>query len=443
MYKKHFEPFIVTPNQSGKVETDFMEDVRSHLFYKTTDIMMERGEGIYLYDTDNNKYIDTASGTFNMSMGYSHKEILKAVTNQMGDLIHVSSSFQTKPISKLVKNIIDITPKNLTKVHLRVSGGSEANEGAIKIAQFNTGNSGVISTFRSHLGQTMMMMNLSGNAFRKKVFPTVIADSINVPDAYCYRCLYNQKPETCNFLCVEAIYDTLKYGSSGKISCFIIEPISGNGGNIVPPKGYFNALKKLCEEHGIYLIFDEVQTGFGRIGELFAADYYGVKPDIMTMAKGMSGIGLPMAAIAVDGNIKQFASHDHSFTFGNNVLAATAVNKTINIIRTPGFLENVRDVGKYITGRLNTMKENHSFIGDVRGVGLMLGIEIIDSEGGANAELTNKIAHRGMHYGIILRTSRYGYGNVIKIRPSLIIAMEQAEELCDVLEKVFSEFKLE
>jgi len=185
-----------------------------------------------------------------------------------------------------------------------------------------------------------------------------------------------------------------------------------------------------------------VQTGFGRIGEWFAADYFGVKPDIMTLAKGMSGIGFPMAAIVVDGKIKQFASHDHTFTFGNNVLAATAVNKTIDILRTPGFLDHVKEVGKYITERLTKMQENHSYIGDVRGVGLMLGIEIIDSEGGKNVELTNKIADRGMHYGMILRTSQYGYGNVIKIRPSLIITMEQAEELCDVLEKVLNDFKL-
>ena len=206
-----------------KKDSDFREYVRSHVFYKITDIVMERGEGIYLYDIDGKKYIDTASGTFNMSMGYSHKEILNAVNNQIGDLIHVSSSFQTKPISNLVKNIIDITPKNLTKVHLRVSGGSEANEGAIKISQYNTGNNGVISTFRSHLGQTMMMMNVSGNAFRKKEFPTVNADILNVPDAYCYRCFYNQKPETCNLLCVEAINDILEYGSCGRIACFIIE----------------------------------------------------------------------------------------------------------------------------------------------------------------------------------------------------------------------------
>lgn len=414
-------------------------NIHSLIYHHVSDTKMTYGQGIYLYDAEGNRYIDCAAATFNLSLGYGHPEVLQAVKEQADQLIHVTSTFQTDPINTVVRKLVELSPENLTKVHPKVSSGSVANEGAIKIAQHYTGKRDVISLFRSHLGQTMMMTSMSGNAFRKEPFPNLFPGSIQVPDPYCHRCFYKQKPKTCDFLCVERIHDFIEYGSSGSVACMIVEPISGNGGNIVPPPGYFQALKKLCDEKGIILIFDEIQTGIGRTGKMFAAEYFGVQPNIITAAKGLGGTGFQFAAILTEERLGGLDGHHHSFTYGSNVLAAAAAAKTLDIVSQPEFLKNVEIVGDYIMDRLRKMQEKYTFISDVRGVGLMIGVEISDDEGNPDTDLTNYIAKIAMKHGLIIRTSRYGYGNVFKIRPPLTITLEESEQLCDQLEKVLTE----
>lgn len=240
-------------------------------------------------------------------------------------------------------------------------------------------------------------------------------------------------------LCVERIHDYIEYASSGQVACMIIEPISGNGGNIVPPRRYFESIKKLCDEKDIVLIFDEIQTGFGRTGKMFAADYFEVKPNIMTVAKGLGGTGFQIAAILSEEKFDGMHLNHHSFTYGSNVLAASAACKTLDIMTRPGFLDNVEKVGKYILSRLIKMQEKFPLIGDVRGVGLMIGVEIVKSDGSPDVNLTNIIAKKALENGLIIRTSRYGRGNVFKVRPPLTITISEAEELCNKLEIVLED----
>lgn len=413
-------------------------DSTKNFYYPIENLVMDRGEGVWLYDINGKRYLDCASGTFNLNLGYSHREVLDAVHEQMEKLVHCTSCFQNAPVNQLVQKLAEVSPDNLTKVHPKVSSGSVANEGAIKIAQYVTGKRDVISLFRSHLGQTMMTLSLSGNAFRREPFPYLHQGAVHVPGPYCYRCFYKQKPETCNFLCVERINDFIAHSSSGQVACMILEPISGNGGNVVPPPGYLQALKKLCDEHNILLIFDEIQTGIGRTGKMFAADYFGVQPNMMTVSKGLGGTGFQVSAILTEERLSTLDSHHHSFTYGANVLAAAAAVKTLEIVSNPCFLENVTTNGNYILERLNSMKKHYPFIGDVRGVGLMIGVEIIDADGSPDVDLTNKIAKVAMKYGLIIRTSSYGHGNVFKIRPPLTISAQEAEYLCDQLDKVLA-----
>ncbi|WP_219909868.1 aspartate aminotransferase family protein [Trinickia symbiotica] len=248
------------------------------LYYPVSRQKMVRGEGIYLYDEDGNAYIDCASATFNLSLGYSHPVVLAAIRAQLDELIHITSSFRSDPVSALAERLLAVAPANMRKVHPKVCSGSSANEGAIKMAQYATGRSEIITLFRSHLGQTMMMTSLSGNAFRKAPFPLVYPGSLHVPDPYCKRCFYEKEPSSCGHLCVDRIEDFLEYASSGRVAAIIVEPISGNGGNIVPPDGYFPKLRAFCDKHEIVLIFDEIQTGIGRTGHIFAAQHFGVEP---------------------------------------------------------------------------------------------------------------------------------------------------------------------
>jgi 4-aminobutyrate aminotransferase len=418
---------------------DLEPNIHQLIYHHVSDTVLVKGKGIYVYDAEGTRYIDCASATFNLSLGYGHPEVLQAVQEQAEKLIHVTSTFQTDPINAVVRKLVEVSPENLTLVHPKVSSGSVANEGAIKIAQHYTGKRDVITLFRSHLGQTMMMTSMSGNAFRKEPFPNLFPGSIQVPDPYCHRCFYKQKPQTCDFLCVDRINDFVEYASSGSVACIVVEPISGNGGNIVPPPGYFQALEKLCREQNIILIFDEIQTGIGRTGKMFAAQHFGVQPNIITTAKGIGGTGFQFAAILTEERLRGLEGHHHSFTYGSNVLAAAAAAKTLDIVSQPEFLKNVETVGNYIMERLRKMQEKYTFISDVRGVGLMIGIEISDHEGNPNTDLTNYIAKLAMKHGLIIRTSRYGYGNVFKIRPPLIITLEESEQLCNQLEKVLME----
>jgi 4-aminobutyrate aminotransferase len=399
---------------------------------------MDHGEGIYLYDTEGRQYLDAASGTFNLSLGYSHPEVVAAIRDQADRLIHVTSSFQAGPVNELVQRLVEVSPPNLTKVHLKVSGGSTANEGAVKMAQTATGRRDVLTLFRSHHGQTLMATSLSGEAFRKAPFPHLFPGVVHVPDPYCYRCFYRQHPSWCGLLCVERINDFIDYASSGSVACIVVEPISGSGGNIVPPEGYFQALRQLCDERDIVLIFDEVQTGIGRTGRMFAAEHFGVLPDVITTGKGLGGSGAQVAAILTDKRVDGLDAIYHSFTYGANVLAAAAAAKTLEIISRPGFLDSVRKVGTQILERLADLQATYSCIGDVRGLGLMIGIELVDDHERPDVALTQELVHHSLEHGLILRSSRYGRGNVVKIRPPLIITSEEADLLGDRLDRLFA-----
>ncbi|MET8698100.1 aminotransferase class III-fold pyridoxal phosphate-dependent enzyme [Kitasatospora sp. NPDC004723] len=408
-----------------------------HYYYRPDDLRVVGGEGVYLRADDGRRYLDCSSGTFNLSLGYAHPEIVEVVREQAGRLIHVTSKFQTEPLNALVAKLAEVSPPNLTRVHLKSASGSDANESAVKIAQVHTGKSDVVTLFRGHLGQTLGMIGASGAAFRRAPFPSHLPGVVHVPDPHCLRCFYRQERATCGLLCVERINDFIDYASTGRVACVVLEPISGNGGNVVPPDGYLQALKDLCEERGILLVFDEIQTGFGRTGRMFAADHFGVAPHLMTFGKGLGGAGMPIAGILTEERLTGVEGHHINSTFGGNVLAAAAALKTVEIIGRPGFLENVRDVGGHVLERLRDLATRVPFVREVRGVGLMIGIDIVDRDGRPDPGLTNHLAERGLDHGLLLRTSLYGHGNVLKVRPALIMTRQEADEMCDLLERLF------
>jgi 4-aminobutyrate aminotransferase len=418
---------------------EIVQSPRANLGLPAQNVVIDRGEGVWLHDVDGRRYLDCAAGTFNLSLGYSHREVLDVVREQMEKLIHCTSSLQNEPVNRLVRKLAEVAPKNLTRVHPKVSSGSVANEGAVKMAQYVTGKRDVISFFHSHHGQSMMTLSISGSASRREPYPALYEAGLQVPGPYCYRCFYKLTPDTCNFLCVERIHDFLEHAGSGRVACMILEPITGNGGNVVPPPGWLQAIRALCDERGIMLIFDEIQTGIGRTGKMFAADHFGVSPNAMTLSKGLGGTGFQVSAILTEESLGAFPAHHHAFTYGANVLAAAAAAKTLEIVGRPGFLDHVTAMGDYIMERLRAAQRRHRFIGDVRGVGLMIGAEIVAPDGAPDVDRTNRIARAALDHGLIIRTSGYGHGNVIKIRPPLIIQAHEAEYLCDHLDALLAE----
>ncbi|MCP3803627.1 aspartate aminotransferase family protein [Allokutzneria sp. A3M-2-11 16] len=399
--------------------------------YAIGDAKLVRGEGVRSWDSDGREYLDCVSGTFNLILGHNHPEVMAAVREQTESLVFASSSFQTEPTNVVMQELVKISPANLTRVNLRSSGGSTANEGAIKIAQLQTGKRDVIVPFRGQVGQSMAATSFNGSSRMRAPFPYQFPGVTHVPDAYCYRCFYAQKPDSCAKLCVDRIADFISYASSGSVACVLIEPISGVGGNIVPPPGYFEDLKSFCEERDIVLIFDENQTSFGRTGEMFAADHFGVQPHMMTVSKGLTGSGLPLAAILTEERMSNFDRSLHGFTYGGHTLSSAAAVKTLEIVQRPGFLENVRASGKVLMERLLDLQKDNPVIGDVRGVGLMLGVELVEPDGGKATKKTHEF-QRALHdRGAITRVSEHGLGNVIELRPPLVLTPEDAHLIAD------------
>jgi validone 7-phosphate aminotransferase len=399
--------------------------------YQLGDALLVGGSGVRAWDSAGREYLDCVSGTFNLLLGHNHPEVMAAVRDQTERLVFASSSFQTEPTNAVMTELVRISPPNLTRVNLRSSGGSTANEGAIKIAQHHTGKRDVIVPFRGQVGQTLAAASLSGSSRMRAPFPHRFPGSVHVPEPYCYRCFYRQHPDTCGLWCVDRIDDFIDYASSGSVACLIIEPVSGVGGNVIPPPGYLAQLKAFCEEREILLIFDEIQTAFGRTGQMFAADHFGVSPHLMTVSKGLTGSGLPLAAILTEERMAGWDRSLHGFTFGGHTLSAAAAVKTLEIVQRPGFLENVRESGAVLLERLRALQADHPVLGDVRGLGLMLGVELVTPDGGKAVETTHALQRELHRQGVLTRVSEHGLGNVIELRPPLVLDPADAHLVAD------------
>ncbi|MGK9252220.1 aspartate aminotransferase family protein [Paenibacillus humicus] len=396
------------------------------------------GKGIKLIDDSGAEYLDGVSGTFNLSLGYNHPYVVEKVQEQVGNLTHMSSSFTEPYVNEVLDHLVEYAPNGINAGWMRDITGSTANECATKIAQKYTESTDIISLFLSHHGQTQFATGISGNAFRRRKFPnSAAANSLHVPAPYCYRCPFNASSPNCGFQCIEAISDHIEYASSGSVACMIIEPILGNGGNIIPPDGYFERLRKLCDEYNLILIADEVQTGIGRTGYMFASELFDIRPDMITLAKGLGGIGVPVAAVLMQSRLDVLEKHEHSFTSGSNLISVTAAKSTLDVVSEPGFLDEVKLKGEILGELLGELAEKHSCIGEARGVGLMWGLEIVDSEDAPDVAKANAAIERAFSdQRLILRGSRYGFGNVVKVRPSLTVTADELVEIVGRLDSV-------
>lgn len=405
------------------------------------EVKITHGTGVTLYDSDGNTYLDGVSGTFNLALGYTHPSVVSAVAAQLGKVSHISSHHTKGHVKALLEKLLAHAPKGITNGWLRDITGSTANEGAIKMAQKATGKRDIITLFLSHHGQTALTTAVSGNAFRRDGFPeSVSPNSLKVPAPTCQSCFFNASYPGCGFQCVHRIDDFIEFASSGNVAAIMFEPIIANGGNIVPPPGYFDELQAFCRKRGIVIIADEVHTGMGRCGEVFASKLFGIKPDIITLGKGLGGIGIPAAAILMKPGFDVLRPFDHSFTSGGNMLAITAATATIDALQQEGILDHVKRMEPIIRGALERMKERLPCVVDVRGKGFMWGIELVDHQGKPDPALTTKVITAAFdNHNLIIRGTRYGYGNVIEFRPALVAQENELLEMISRIEKAITD----
>lgn len=387
------------------MNTEELIDIEDNYFINTftrQPIVLDHGDGVKVSDVDGKEYLDMFAGIAVNALGHNHPNIVKAIHNQAEKLIHISSIYYNEPALVYAKKLIDLT--DFDRIFY-ANSGAEANEGAIKLAVKYTGKSEIISAVDSFHGRTIMTLAATGHEEYHEPFKPVMPQGfINVE--------YNN---------IEAIKEAITENTAA----IILEPIQGEGGINVPDKDYLKEVEKLCKDNGIVLIIDEVQTGFGRCGSLFAHELFGIKPDIITMAKGIGG-GVPMGAILAKEEISNaFVPGDHGTTFGGGPLVCAAAIAVLDTIYEDNLLENVNEVGSYFKGELLKLKESKDVIAEVRGEGLMIGLELTKP----GAEYVDKLREAGF---LINCTA----DKVLRFVPPLIIKKEDIDEFIKALDEI-------
>lgn len=407
------------------------------------DIVFVDGKGATLKDTEGKEYIDCFAGVAVVNAGHCHPKVVKAVKEQVEKITHLSTLYYTVPMGTLAKRLSDMVPIQPGKVKKSFfcNSGTEANEHAATLAKKYTKKSEVIGLQCGFYGRGGLTMGISGlGAWRAGLGP-FMPGILHAPSYYCYRCPlgHMEGPPACEYACARYVEHMLKTETTQQVAAFIAEPIFGIGGCVHAPKDYFKIVNEILEPNGILLVIDEVQTGFGRTGDMFAIEYYGVEPDIMSLAKGIAS-GIPMGAIVSKAEIADSYLGPHFSTFGGNPLSCVAALASIDAIIEEKMPENAARVGAEITKRLKELQEEHRMLDDVQGRGLMIGAEIVadkKSRKPAPNEVLTRIQKEAADRGVLL--GRGGlYYNRIRIQPPLNITKEQAEKAVNVFDEALT-----
>ncbi len=400
-------------------------------------LVMKRGYGALIEDVDGNTFLDFNAGVAVCALGHAHPEIVETISRQARDFIHISGTDYYYPqLTALAEKLNHITPGNfLKRVHYGNSG-AEAIEGAIKVALYATGRSKIIAFRGSFHGRTMGALSLtSSRAAQRRGFGRQALDVTHVPYANPIRFpLSLREGEGIGHRVVRYLEDTIFKTTVPPQDCaaIVVEAVQGEGGYVVPTPDFLPGLRRLCDEHGIVLIVDEVQSGLGRTGRMWAIDHFDVVPDIICMAKAVGG-GLPLGVTLARADLMHWHVGAHASTFGGNPVAIAAALKTIEILEDDGVLENCATVGSYLLERLRVMQEKHPCMVQVRGLGLMIGIELARDASAEQpwAEVRDKVVEDCFYRGLVLQ----GAGeSAIRFSPPLIIDQEQADFALDTFE---------
>ena len=403
----------------------------SYHFYSSAPQIVS-GSMQYLYDSTGKRYIDFFAGVSVMNCGHSNSEINDKIIKQMNTLQHTSTIYLTEQIVNLAEKLSIVTPGNLKRSFF-CNSGSEANEEALLLAKIYSGHSEFLSLYNSLHGRTHLTMSATGLSMWR-ADPDPYGGMCFIQNPYCYRCPFNTVPGTCSMECVDAVDNAIRHATSGKIAAMIAEPIQANGGIITPPKRYFKALKTVLDKYDILLIIDEVQTGFGRTGKMFAIENFDVVPDIMTMAKSL-GNGVPIGAcITTDAIASKFTMPSAS-TLGGNPVSACAGIAVLDYINENKLVQRAQKLGEQLKNGLLGLKQKHKIIGDVRGIGLMQGIELVLSNKEPAIKECDIILEKLKDAGLLVGKNGE-FRNVLAFQPPLVINEEDIEVLIKELDKI-------
>ena len=398
-------------------------------------LVARKGEGAMVEDVDGNRFLDFTAGIAVVATGHCHPRVVEAIQQQAARLIHMSGTdFYYEELAALAEKLDEIAPGDVPRRVSFGNSGAEAVEGAIKLARYATGRDKIIAFFGSFHGRTMGALSLtSRKAVQRARFGPMVPGVIHTPYPYCYRCPFGQTPDQCAVECVKHIEDTLlkTIAPADETAAIVVEPVQGEGGYVVPPQKFFDELARVATENGILLVFDEVQSGMGRTGKMWAADHFGMVPDIFTVAKGIAS-GMPLGATVARADLMTWPPGAHASTFGGNPVACAAALVTIELLQQE-LVENARTMGAHLMERMRQWPARFPLVGDVRGLGLMLGIEMVRDQATREkaAAWRDRVEALAFERGLLV----LGAGeNTLRLCPPLVISRDQCDFALDTLE---------
>ena len=406
-------------------------------YYKEP-LVIERAKMQYVYDADGRKYLDFFGGIVTVSVGHCNERVNAKVHAQIDKLEHVSTVFATEPQLELAQKIASVAPGRLRKSFF-TNSGTEANETAILAARYYTKSNEIIALRHSYHGRSSLAMTLTGSG-SWRLGGALQAGVVHAHNAYCYRCPFGLTYPSCEVKCAQDMEDLIRTSTSGRIAGFIGEPIQGVGGFITPPKEYFGIVADIVRRHGGVFISDEVQTGWGRTGgKWFGIEQWGVTPDVITSAKGLAN-GLPIGLTTATPEVADAVSGLTISTFGGNPITTTAAKAVLDYIEEENLVTNVAETGAYLRGKLEELKEKHSLVGEVRGMGLMQAMELVrdrTTKEPAAAE-TVEVMEAARRNGLLVGKGGT-FGNCIRITPPMNITRSDVDEFAGALDRAFAE----
>ena len=430
------------PGPKAKAIIDRDDHVISPSYTRSYPLVAARGEGALVEDPDGNRFLDFAAGIAVVATGHCHPKVVKAIQEQAAKLIHMSGTdFYYENMVQLAEKLAALVS---TGGSLGVSGarrvyfgnsGTEAIEAAIKLARYHTGRGQFVAFVGAFHGRTMGSLALTASkSVQKKGFFPVMPGVHHMPYAYCYRCAYGKTPDSCGVECVQAIETELFRTTvpAQEVAAIFVEPIQGEGGYVVPPRKFFDELRKLADKHGILLAVDEVQCGMGRTGKMFASEHFGLQPDILALAKGIAS-GMPLGAMVARAELMTWKPGAHASTFGGNPVAVAASLATIELLEQE-LVANAERVGAHLMDQLRDLPQRIPIVGDVRGLGLMIGIELVRDQTTRERapDLRDKVVQMCFERGLLV----LGAGpNTIRLCPPLVINQDQADFAAQTIEE--------
>src|SRR5882724_9067376 len=434
MTTPHIKTPLPGPNAKAIIDRDKM--VVSPSYTRGYPLVIASGSGSSVEDVDGNVFLDCAAGIAVNSTGHSHPDVVKAIVEQAQKFLHMSGTdFYYEPQVKLAEELASIAPIQGGVRSFFGNSGTEAVEACLKLSRYATGRHNIIAFYGGFHGRTMGALSLTASkAVQRRGFGPLLPGVHHIPYAYCYRCAYGKTPDTCAVECATVIETQLvkTIAPADEVAAIVLEPVQGEGGYIVPPPKFIEELERIARKFGMLLIFDEVQSGMGRTGRMWAADHFGAVPDIFTVAKGIAS-GMPLGATVARAEIMTWPPGSQGTTFGGNPVSVAAALATIELLERE-LVENARRIGEHMMGRMKCWPQRFAHVGDVRGLGLMLAFELVQDKETREPfpQLRNSVVERAFERGVLI----LGAGaSSIRLSPPLVINRDQADFALGVLEE--------